>query len=113
VSPQTLLSHGAVSEETAREMAAGIRKQMGADIGIATTGVAGPGGGSEAKPVGTVAIAIAAGDGEAKSAIYQLWGTRDWIKILTSQVALDWIRRQLLGMDPLESNFNKRVGAPS
>jgi nicotinamide-nucleotide amidase len=113
VSPQTLLSHGAVSEETAQEMAAGVRVQTGADIGIATTGVAGPGGGSDTKPVGTVAIAIATGDNDVKSRIYQLWGTRDWIKMLTSQVALDWIRRQLLGMDPLDSNFGKRTGAIS
>lgn len=113
VSPQTLLSHGAVSEETAREMAAGIRKQTGADIAVATTGVAGPGGGSDAKPIGTVAIAIARADGDARSRIYQLWGTRDWIKILTSQVALDWVRRELLGMDPLASNFGRRGGAPS
>lgn len=114
VSPQTLLSHGAVSEQTACEMAAGIRHRTGADLAIATTGVAGPGGGTKAKPVGTVAIAIAAGDDDVKSKMYQLWGTRDWIKILTSQIALDWIRRQLLGLDPLESNFGaKRKGASS
>jgi nicotinamide-nucleotide amidase len=112
VSPQTLLSFGAVSEETAAEMAIGIREQSGADIGVATTGIAGPGGGSDSKPVGTVAIAIAT-DKEVKSRIYQLWGTRDWIKVLTSQVALDWVRRHMLGMDPLESNFGRRPGAPS
>lgn len=111
VSPQTLLSHGAVSEETAREMAAGVRESTGADIAIATTGVAGPGGGTEAKPVGTVAIAIATGENDVKSRMYQLWGTRDWIKVLTSQIALDWIRRQLLGLDPLDSNFGRRAGA--
>jgi nicotinamide-nucleotide amidase len=113
VSRATLQMFGAVSEETACEMASGIRKATGADMGIATTGIAGPGGGSDEKPVGTVAIALAsqADDGNeiVESRTYQLWGTREWVKILTSQVALDWIRRRLLGLDPLESNFGRRA----
>jgi len=59
VRPQTLAAHGAVSEETAREMAEGVRARFGASVGMATTGVAGPDGGTPEKPVGTVWFAVA------------------------------------------------------
>ncbi|MCU0353884.1 MAG: competence/damage-inducible protein A [Cytophagales bacterium] len=61
VLPETLAQHGAVSEETVRQMAENVRLRLGADIGLATSGVAGPGGGSDEKPVGTVWIAYADG----------------------------------------------------
>ena len=60
VSYESLESFGAVSEQVALEMAEGIRKQTGADIGVSTTGIAGPGGGTPEKPVGTVFVAISA-----------------------------------------------------
>jgi len=104
---------GAGSEETAREMAIGARKATGADIAVATTGIAGPDGGTPEKPVGTVAIAIAAdgyGDDGAMSKTYGLWGNREWVRVLTAQLALDWVRRVLLGLDPLDSGFGKRGG---
>jgi len=105
---------GAVSEETACELASGARKATGADVSIATTGIAGPGGGTPEKPVGTVAIALAGADTDGQelvvSKMYRLWGTREWVKVLTSQVALDWVRRHVLGIDPLDSNFGRRAG---
>ncbi|MFQ5478021.1 MAG: competence/damage-inducible protein A [Candidatus Binatia bacterium] len=111
VSRTTLAMFGAVSEETATEMALGARRATRADIAVAATGVAGPGGGSDDKPVGTVVLALAAdglgGDG-VRSKTYGLRGSRDWVRLLTSQLALDWVRRQLLGLDPLDSNFTRR-----
>jgi nicotinamide-nucleotide amidase len=103
----TLEQHGAVSVETAEAMARGVRRLVGSTIGLATTGIAGPDGGTSDKPVGTVCIAL---DGEAgtRSHRYQLWGTRDWVKLLTSQIALDWVRRWALGEDPTASAFLRR-----
>lgn len=103
----TLDAHGAVSCETAEEMARGVRALTGATIGLATTGIAGPDGGTADKPVGTVCIAIDAPSG-TRSRRYQLWGTRDWVKLLTSQIALDWVRRVQLGEDPTQSSILKR-----
>lgn len=64
VRPETLLAHGAVSQETAQEMARGARERMGADLGIATTGIAGPTGGTPEKPVGLVFVALSAADAQ-------------------------------------------------
>jgi nicotinamide-nucleotide amidase len=97
VAPTTLTSHGAVSEEAAAEMAAGARQALGADIAVSTTGIAGPDGGTSEKPVGTVCLGLSSAD-ETLAARYQLWGTRDWVKLLASQVALEWIRRHVLGL---------------
>lgn len=107
VAAATLARHGAVSEETAAEMARGARRLFGADLGLAITGIAGPDGGTAEKPVGTVCFALASADGVV-SRRYKLWGTRDWVKILSSQVALDWVRRHVLGLDPLGSGILKR-----
>ena len=60
-----------------------------------------------------MAVALAAdgyGEDGAQSKIYQLWGNREWVKVLTSQVALDWVRRALLGLNPLESGFGQKKG---
>ncbi|HSJ56790.1 MAG TPA: CinA family protein [Anaerolineae bacterium] len=61
---ETLMAVGAVSKEVAREMASGARAALGADVGVSTTGIAGPGGGSLTKPVGLTYIALSAPDGE-------------------------------------------------
>ena len=99
--PEALLArHGAVSEPAARAMAEGARARFGADLAVATTGISGPGGGSEAKPVGLVHIALADAQGtHADHFVFPLDRTRH--RQLTAQVALDWIRRHLLGF-PLE-----------
>jgi nicotinamide-nucleotide amidase len=107
VHAQTLTAHGAVSEETAAEMATGVRRTLGSDIGLAITGVAGPDGGTPDKPVGTVCFALVAGD-VVHHRRYQLWGNREWVKLLSSQVALDWVRRYLLGLNPSESGILRR-----
>ncbi|HET7274660.1 MAG TPA: competence/damage-inducible protein A [Longimicrobiaceae bacterium] len=97
VRAETLAAHGAVSTEVAEEMARGVRAAGGADLGLATTGVAGPGGGTPAKPVGTVCIALA-WDGGIWSHRYQLGDrSRDWVKAMGAQLALDRVRRWGLG----------------
>jgi nicotinamide-nucleotide amidase len=107
VSEETLKSHGAVSEPCVLEMAAGARGRVGADVAIATSGIAGPDGGTPERPVGTVCIALVA-DGISVSRRYQLRGTRDWIKLLTSQIALDWLRRYALGQPIGDSALFRR-----
>ena len=107
VRAETLAQHGAVSEQAAVEMAAGVRRALGTDLGLAITGIAGPEGGTPEKPVGTVCLALATAASTYRRR-YQLWGTRDWVKLLSSQIALDWVRRYLLGMDPSESGILRR-----
>lgn len=107
VRAETLAAHGAVSEETAVEMATGARRVLGADLGLAVTGVAGPEGGTPEKPVGTVCFALASAT-VVRYRRYQLWGTREWVKLLSSQIALDWVRRFLLGMDPTDRAILRR-----
>jgi len=76
VAIHTLDNHGAVSEETAREMAEGALKESSAQIAVAVTGIAGPGGGSAAKPVGLVCFAWAQLDAPTVSAHHQIHGDR-------------------------------------
>jgi nicotinamide-nucleotide amidase len=88
-------------------MANGVRRLSGASFGLATTGIAGPSGGSAAKPVGTVHIALSTTERTYVNR-YQLWGNRQWVKLLTSQIALDWVRRVLIGEDPTSSSILRR-----
>jgi len=87
VSEETLKNHGAVSTETAYEMATGARENLKVDIAISTTGIAGPGGGSAEKPVGTVGIGFS-DKNQSDSTIYQFNGNREQLKLRFSQVAL-------------------------
>jgi nicotinamide-nucleotide amidase len=95
VPAELLNSSGAVSSECATAMAKGVRLASGSDLGLAVTGIAGPDGGSEDKPVGTVFISLAAPDG-CWTKRFQFNGNRDEIRILTAWTALDWLRRYLL-----------------
>jgi nicotinamide-nucleotide amidase len=86
--------HGAVSEPVALAMAEGVRARAGVDLGVAATGIAGPGGGSAEKPVGTVAVAAVA-PGETRSRVFRFHGEREQVKFQASQAALDMVRRML------------------
>jgi nicotinamide-nucleotide amidase len=77
---ETIAEHGAVSEATARAMAAGVLQHSQADISLAVTGIAGPGGGRLDKPVGTVWFAWARRDGEVSSESQQFPGDRDAVR---------------------------------
>lgn len=98
VKRDTLDKYGAVSMETAEEMAVGIKRVSKTDIGISITGIAGPSGGSEAKPVGLCFIGIAADDA-VKVYSYIFNGNRLKIKWQASTKALDILRRTILGID--------------
>ena len=94
--PEALLkAHGAVSEPVAVAMAEGIRARTPVDIGVGVTGIAGPDGGTAEKPVGTVAIAVAAPWG-THFRLFRFAGERDTIKFQASQSSLDMVRRALL-----------------
>lgn len=95
VKKETLKKFGAVSHETAKEMAEGIAKRAGARIGVSTTGIAGPTGGTEEKPVGLVYFGIYV-DGEVKSYKHIFTGDRNSVRNRASMTALDIIRRSLL-----------------
>lgn len=95
VEPEALAAHGAVSEAVARQMAEGVRTRLGADVGVSTTGVAGPGGGTPDKPVGTVWLAYA--DAATTHAVELRFTPDREVNVgLSTTAALDLVRRQLL-----------------
>lgn len=106
--PQELLdAHGAVSEPVARAMAEAVRERFGADIGVATSGISGPGGGTAEKPVGLVHVALARVSGtHADHFVFPLDRARH--RLLTAQVALDWVRRALLGVELVGPSLLRR-----
>lgn len=97
VNAEDLARAGAVSETVAMQMAAGVKAKLGTDWGVSITGVAGPGGGTEAKPVGLVYIGIARPDGEVEGIKYQLGSQqeRGLIRQMSASQTLDLLRRRL------------------
>ncbi|MFN2572024.1 MAG: CinA family protein, partial [Gemmatimonadales bacterium] len=92
VPPELLARHGAVSEEVVRAMAEGVRRQFVVEASLAITGIAGPGGGTPQKPVGTVWVAARAGSG-TRVAQRTFPGDRAEIRARAAQAALDLLRR--------------------
>jgi nicotinamide-nucleotide amidase len=97
VSDVTLSGHGSVSEAVAREMAEGCARLLGTKIGIGITGIAGPGGGTPEKPVGTVWIGVA-GLGETRSLGRVYVGDREEIRLRATQASLDQVRRAIAAL---------------
>ena len=110
VRPETIRQLGAVSTRVAEEMAAGARRQLGTEWAGSVTGVAGPGGGSQFKPVGTVCFGVS-GPGVEWSTMLRFDGERDEIQ---AQSALTLIRILIAavagGVEQLESEFGTRTG---
>jgi nicotinamide-nucleotide amidase len=100
VSAETIKTHGAVHEETAKEMALGVQRISGATYGLATSGIAGPTGGTKDKPVGTVCIGLATPHGCAGYRFHFWFGDRSLNKQVFAVAALEVLRRELLGLDP-------------
>ena len=97
VAAESLREHGAVSESVVRAMATGARARLDVKASLAITGIAGPAGGSDAKPVGTVWIALdLAGTVEAR--LLRLWGDRDEVRRRAAQAALELLRRALASL---------------
>lgn len=96
VSPDLIESLGAVSREVAVAMASGVAQRFGADIGIGTTGIAGPGGGTPDKPVGTVYVAIAAGEARLSDRL-RIRGDRDAVRRDTVRHVLEMLISLLSG----------------
>lgn len=98
----TLEAHGAVSAETVEEMARGVRRALAADIGIAVSGIAGPGGGTKEKPVGLIWMALSAGDGDWTQQ-HHFEGDRLAVKEGAAeqalQLGLDYLDGKLAGME--------------
>jgi nicotinamide-nucleotide amidase len=94
VPAELIAQHGAVSEPVALAMAGGIRKRAGVNIGVGITGIAGPGGGSDEKPVGTVCIAVDGGHAMVRT--FRFPGGRDMVKAMSANWAIDMLRRFLI-----------------
>ena len=97
VDPQTLERHGAVSTEVAQALADGAVRRFGAAFGIGITGVAGPDGGTEDKPVGTVCFCVSAADGAHLTRRARLPGARSDVRDRATTVALHMLARLLAG----------------
>lgn len=96
VDPALLETDGAVSSAVAEQMAAGVRDRLGSDWGLSVTGIAGPGGGSDMKPVGLVYVGVSGPNGTTAQAFQFGDRGRDWVRLVTICTALDLLRRQLI-----------------
>lgn len=96
ISPDTLGQYGAVHEETAKEMALGVKRLTGSTYGLSTSGIAGPGGGTDEKPVGTVCIGIAAPGEVFARKFHFSFGIREMNKTVFAVTAMELLRRELL-----------------
>ena len=99
VPAETIAEHGAVSNEVAAALAEGAMTRFGADLGVGVTGVAGPDGGTEEKPVGYVCICVKSSDGRVLARDPKLPGSRGDVRDRSVSVAMHMIRRHLLGED--------------
>jgi nicotinamide-nucleotide amidase len=97
VDPELIDAHGAVSEQVAEAMAAGALRRFGADTAVAITGIAGPGGGTEDKPVGTVCFTVALADSGSSTRTLRLPGGRTDIRERATTVAMHLLRQALSG----------------
>ena len=100
VPAELIARHGAVSKEVAASMARGIREHANVSVGLSVTGIAGPGGGTESKPVGLVFVGLDDGTGRPIAREFRFHGDRNVIKQRSSQAALDLLRRWLLDSAP-------------
>ncbi|MEI7843117.1 MAG: nicotinamide-nucleotide amidohydrolase family protein [Gallionellaceae bacterium] len=100
VRQSTIDTHGAVSEVTVREMVAGALRHSGAHLALAVTGIAGPGGGSVTKPVGTVWFAWATREGQVQAKLHQLSGDRSQIRVQAVQISLQGAL-EMLNLSPV------------
>ena len=107
VSEESLANFGAVSMEVAKEMASGIRQRSGSDIGVSVTGIAGPDGGSEEKPVGTFYVGVSSNEGNtAFRFFYPL--SRELVQKFATYTVLDVTRRTVLGLE-IPDYFGARI----
>ena len=104
VSPEILRAHGAVSGETAAAMAEGALRVAGADVAVSTTGIAGPDGGTDEKPVGTVWFGLAQKGQPTVTRHRRLPWERERVQIVSAYIALELIRRAVLGHDLTEDS---------
>ena len=102
VNSESLEQYGAVSEQVAREMAVGVKKRMGTDYAVSTTGIAGPDGGTEEKPVGTVWIAVS-GKNEVITKKFNFWHNRERNILRSTQSALNLLRCLIMKENSIES----------
>ena len=110
VAESDIAAHGAVSEVVAVAMAEGVRRLAGVEVGVGITGIAGPTGGSETKPVGTVCLAVAHPGGPAVVKTNRYPGERTYVKTFASLGAIDLVRRTLAECRRRDRRHARHVG---